>query len=58
MASTASEAPQCSLIQRKLYVSTATGSGTVRLRDGNYVSPPITLSAQRHAGGVSATTPR
>ncbi len=44
---TATEAPRCSLIQRKLYVSTATGSGTVRLRDGHYVSPPITLSSQR-----------
>jgi hypothetical protein len=43
----ATEASQCSLIQRKLYVSTATGSGSVRLRDGNYVSPPITLGAQR-----------
>jgi hypothetical protein len=43
----AAETNQCSLIQRKLYVSTNTGSGTVRLRDGNYVSPPITLSAQR-----------
>jgi hypothetical protein len=44
---TATQAPQCSLIQRKLYVSTATGSGTVRLREGNYVSQPIVLSAQR-----------
>src|SRR6201996_1537053 len=41
------QAPQCALIQRKLYVSTVTGSGSVRLRDGNYVSPPIKLSAQR-----------
>jgi hypothetical protein len=40
-------APQCSMIQRKLYVSSATGSGTVRLREGNYVSQPIVLSAQR-----------
>jgi hypothetical protein len=43
----ATQSNQCSLIQRKLYVSTTTGGGTVRLRDGNYVSPPITLSAQR-----------
>ena len=35
------------MIQRKLYVSSATGSGTVRLREGNYVSQPIVLSAQR-----------
>jgi hypothetical protein len=41
------QAPQCTLVQRKLYVSTVTGSGTVRLRDGHYVSPPITLSSQR-----------
>ena len=45
----ATQANQCSLIQRKLYVSTTAGSGTVRLRDGNYVSPPITLGAQRQA---------
>jgi hypothetical protein len=43
----ANQTNQCSMIQRKLYVSTTTGSGTVRLRDGNYLSPPITLSAQR-----------
>jgi hypothetical protein len=43
----ATQTNQCSMIQRKLYVSTTTGSGTVRLRDGNYLSPPITLSAQR-----------
>jgi hypothetical protein len=43
----ATDTNQCAMIQRKLYVSTATGSGTVRLRDGNYVSPLITLSAQR-----------
>jgi hypothetical protein len=41
------QAQQCTMIQRKLYVSTATGHGSVRLRDGNYVSPPITLSTQR-----------
>lgn len=34
---------QCQVIQRKLYVSTTSGSGTVRLREGSYLSPPITL---------------
>jgi hypothetical protein len=43
----ATQTNQCSMIQRKLYVSTTAGGGTVRLRDGNYLSPPITLSAQR-----------
>ena len=36
---------QCQVIQRKLYVSTTTGGGTVRLRGGSYLSPPIKLSA-------------
>lgn len=35
---------QCQVIQRKLYVSTTTGAGTVRLREGSYLSPPIKLS--------------
>ncbi len=37
---------QCQMIQRKFYVATQTGSAVVRLREGNYLSPPITLSAQ------------
>lgn len=36
---------QCQLTARKLLVSTTTGSGTVRLRGGGYLSPPIKLSA-------------
>jgi hypothetical protein len=36
---------QCQVIQRKLYLSTTTGGGTVRLRGGGYLSPPIKLSA-------------
>jgi malic enzyme len=40
---------QCQMFQRKLLVSTTTGSGTVRLREGNYLSPPIVLSAQPQA---------
>ncbi len=34
---------QCQMIPRKLLVSTETGSGTVRLRAGSYLSPPISL---------------
>ena len=40
---------QCQMVPRKLLVSTKTGSGTVRLRAGNYLSPPITLSTQPQA---------
>ena len=36
---------QCQLTARKLLVSTTTGGGTVRLRGGSYLSPPIKLSA-------------
>jgi hypothetical protein len=38
--------PQCKLINREYLVATTSGSGTVRLREGNYLSPPITLSTQ------------
>jgi hypothetical protein len=42
----ASAAPKvCQQMARKLLVSTTTGSGTVRLREGSYLSPPIKLSA-------------
>jgi len=34
---------QCQTIPRKLLVSTEAGSGTVRLRAGSYLSPPISL---------------
>jgi hypothetical protein len=40
---------QCQMFQRKLLVSSTTGRGTVRLREGNYLSPPIKLSAQAQA---------
>jgi hypothetical protein len=40
---------QCQIFHRELLVSTTTGSGTVRLREGNYLSPPITLSTQPQA---------
>lgn len=35
----------CQQMARKLLVSTTTGSGTVRLREGSYLSPPIKLSS-------------
>jgi hypothetical protein len=37
--------PQCKNVLRQLVVSTNGGSGTVRLREGNYLSAPITLGA-------------
>jgi hypothetical protein len=40
---------QCQMMPRKLLVSTTTGSGTVRLREGSYLSPPIKLSTQPQA---------
>jgi hypothetical protein len=43
-ASTASN--QCQMFQRKLLVSTTSSGGTVRLREGNYLSPPIKLGAE------------
>lgn len=42
----ASAAPKaCQQMARKLMVSTTTGGGTVRLREGSYLSPPIKLGA-------------
>jgi hypothetical protein len=38
-------APQCKNVLRQLVVSTNGGSGTVRLREGSYLSAPITLGA-------------
>jgi len=45
-AATAATAPQCRMVLREFLVSTDSGSGTVRLREGSYLSPPITLSAR------------
>jgi hypothetical protein len=39
-------APQCKIIKRQYMVSTNTGGGTIRLREGSYLSPPIKLSTQ------------
>jgi hypothetical protein len=40
---------QCQMVPRKLLVSTTVGSGTVRLRAGSYLSPPIKLGTQPQA---------
>ena len=45
----ATSSTQCQMVPRKLLVSTTTGSGTVRLRAGSYLSPPITLSTRPQA---------
>jgi hypothetical protein len=42
-------ATQCQMVPRKLLVSTTTGSGTVRLRAGSYLSPPIVVSTRPQA---------
>jgi hypothetical protein len=40
---------QCQMLQRKLLVASTAGGGTVRLREGSYLSPPIALGAQPQA---------
>jgi hypothetical protein len=37
---------QCRMLPREILVATTAGSGTIRLREGSYLSPPITLSAK------------
>jgi hypothetical protein len=37
---------QCRMLPREILIATNAGSGTVRLREGSYLSPPITLSAK------------
>ena len=39
-------APQCKIIKRQFIVSTTTGSGTIRMREGSYLSPPIAINTQ------------
>jgi hypothetical protein len=39
-------AAQCKIIKRQYMVSTNTGGGTIRLREGSYLSPPVTLSTK------------
>jgi len=48
-AQAAPAAPKCQVVYRQFLVSTTAGSGTVQLREGSYLSPPITLSAQPQA---------
>ncbi len=45
----AANTPSCKVTKREFLVSTTTGSGTVRLREGNYLSPPIKLSTNPQA---------
>ena len=45
-ASSVATAPQCKVVLRQFLVSTTAGGGTVRLREGSYLSGPIALSAQ------------
>ena len=42
----AANTPNCKVIKREFLVSTTSGGGTVRLREGSYLSPPIKLSAK------------
>jgi hypothetical protein len=42
----ATSTTRCQMMPRKLLVSTTTGSGTVRLREGSYLSPPIKIGTQ------------
>jgi hypothetical protein len=37
---------QCRMLPREILLATAAGTGTVRVREGSYLSPPITLSAK------------
>jgi hypothetical protein len=37
---------ECRMLPREILLATTSGSGTVRLREGSYLSPPITLSAK------------
>jgi hypothetical protein len=47
---------ECKMMLRQFLVSTQTGSGTVRLREGSYLSPPIVLSSKPQT--VTFPTPR
>ena len=39
---------QCQILPRTMLVSTNNGSGIVRFQEGNYLSPPITLTNTGH----------
>jgi hypothetical protein len=34
---------QCQMVHRAMLAATTSGGGTIRLRDGDYISPPIVL---------------
>jgi hypothetical protein len=40
---------QCHMLQRKLLVSTTSSGGTIRVREGNYLSPPVKLGPEAKA---------
>jgi len=46
MPAQASNTGQCQVLPRTMLVSTSNGSGVVRFREGNYLSPPITLTSK------------
>jgi hypothetical protein len=37
---------QCRMLPREILLATNAGGGTVRLREGSYLSPPVTLNAK------------
>jgi hypothetical protein len=37
---------QCKVLPREILLATTVGSGTIRLREGSYLSPPITLTTK------------
>lgn len=45
-AQAAASTNQCQSLPRSMLVMTNTGGGTVRFREGNFLSPPIVLSTQ------------
>jgi hypothetical protein len=40
---------QCHMLQRKLLVSTTSSGGTIRVREGSYLSPPVKLGPEAKA---------
>jgi hypothetical protein len=46
MPAQAAKTGQCQILPRTMLVSTNNGNGVVRFREGNYLSPPITLTSK------------
>jgi hypothetical protein len=44
MPAQAANTGECQILPRTMLVSTTTGNGVVRFREGNYLSPPVTLT--------------